>query len=618
MRPIRLSIMTSVMIIFSGLAATPAKGPSYHTSQAEGSSFCAAATNGLGVSLGANYDNVWACGTKTGGPGNFPVPGPHARLDLPSFEESAFGFQCTELADRFLWAVYGLGPMYYSKYNDFNLVGGNFVSSAAASYGLHTMSNNSNGPPSIGDLPVAGDIISMWGETGQLVETGGGSHVAVVTSNPTRVAGGGWSIETMEENAHPQSTGWNTISVSQSGVWVYGPGSNHYKYTNYQWLVLRSPATTSMTWTAVSPTAKSQGDTELLGDSCTGPGSCIAVGDSFNAVGDRRALVDSFSGSTWAVVPSPDPSPTQNQLNAVSCPSSDNCIAVGSVYAPGQGNGTRPIIESWRNSKWTMVAQEPKLANIDGTLNGVSCATTTYCIAVGTSTAGVASYTLIETFDGRAWSAAKSPSPLGYTGLPEDVLYAVSCVGPTFCVAVGTYQSHTGKNLALIETFGLASAPTRWTVSSAPNPDAATSNNTPLGVSCTSTTFCMAVLAYAGLTESLILEFDGNKWTLVRALNVDHQSLQFNGVSCVARTSCAVAGFYLIPGGSGNIHQAVVETYTNTGWAVVSVPPLPFGASNIYFQGVGCTPPSNYCLAVGSVTSYSTISEVPLGAIGEL
>jgi len=111
-----------------------------------------------------------------------------------------------------------------------------------------------------------------------------------------------------------------------------------------------------------------------------------------------------------------------------------------------------------------------KLANIDGTLNGVSCATTTYCIAVGTSTAGVASYTLIETFDGRAWSAAKSPSPLGYTGLPEDVLYAVSCVGPTFCVAVGTYQSHTGKNLALIETFGLASAPTRWTVSSAPNP----------------------------------------------------------------------------------------------------------------------------------------------------
>jgi len=50
----------------------------------------------------------------------------------------------------------------------------------------------------------------------------------------------------------------------------------------------------------------------------------------------------------------------------------------------------------------------------------------------------------------------------------------------------------------------------------------------------------------------------------------------------------------------------------------VSVPPLPFGASNIYFQGVGCTPPSNYCLAVGSVTSYSTISEVPLGAIGEL
>ena len=126
------------------------------------------------------------------------------------------------------------------------------------------MSNNSNGPPSIGDLPVAGDIISMWGETGRLVEDRRGlctcgCHKSHSSSRRELVRRRQW-----RKTPSPR-VGTRTHQCLSKWSMGIRPGSNHYKYTNYQWLVLRSPATTSMTWTAVSPTAKSQGDTELLG-----------------------------------------------------------------------------------------------------------------------------------------------------------------------------------------------------------------------------------------------------------------------------------------------------------------------------------------------------------------
>src|ERR1035438_224014 len=216
----------------------------------------------LDVTPGDPRPNVWACGATGGGSGNFTVPAPGTELDVPSFEESAFGFQCTELADRLLWVAYEVGPMYYSKYNAFNLVGGNFVASAAAEYGLPTMSSNSNELPSQSTLPAAGDIISMWGASGKLVETGDDSHVAVVTSNPVALSDGGWSMKIMEENAQPQTTGWNSITVSKGGVWTYGPGGNYYPYTNFQWLVQGSSTPSPAIATAVA--AHLQGYCALL------------------------------------------------------------------------------------------------------------------------------------------------------------------------------------------------------------------------------------------------------------------------------------------------------------------------------------------------------------------
>jgi nitrogen fixation protein FixH len=81
-------------------------------------------------------------------------------------------------------------------------------------------------------LPVAGDIISMWGGSSGQGQSGLDTHVAVVTG-VSGSAGTGWTISVMEENA--STGGANTISVSASGSsWRYNGGY----YTSFDWLNL--------------------------------------------------------------------------------------------------------------------------------------------------------------------------------------------------------------------------------------------------------------------------------------------------------------------------------------------------------------------------------------------
>lgn len=86
----------------AGLAA--AATASIPDGYGEGPGFCATVVSS-GMDLGngsTSYDNVYPCGPQPGG--SFPDYG-------DSFQPSG-GFQCTELANRFLFDVWGLQPIF--------------------------------------------------------------------------------------------------------------------------------------------------------------------------------------------------------------------------------------------------------------------------------------------------------------------------------------------------------------------------------------------------------------------------------------------------------------------------------------------------------------------------
>ena len=156
-----------------------------------------------GTNLGS-YDNIYAC------------YGPSA--PATPFNPGYGGFQCTELANRYLYNVDG-----HTVFGD-SLVGGNFVSTVASQYGISTSSSGGSA------MPVAGDIVSMWGGSSGQSQNGDNTHVAVVTA----VSGG--SITTLNENDVSDSNGnngFNTITVSGSN-WSFNGGY----YNTFDWLNL--------------------------------------------------------------------------------------------------------------------------------------------------------------------------------------------------------------------------------------------------------------------------------------------------------------------------------------------------------------------------------------------
>lgn len=258
---------------------SPACDPS--ASNGTGSGFCANAAPGGAPLSGASFDDVYACGPPANTGKGYYVPW---RGTLKGFfEDSRWEYQCVELANRFFWVSYGAGHN-EQPISGAPLVGGNYVATLAAAYKLPTDS------PGNGAIPVAGDIISMWGGASGQAEDGSLTHVAVVTSNPTGSAATGWSFSVLEENAVP-NLGSSTVSISPTGRWTYHGGY----YKQFQWVVFQEATALSGHTDGYCALLRSQqvacwggNGVGLLGDGTSASNSYVPV--DVEGLGDAKSL----------------------------------------------------------------------------------------------------------------------------------------------------------------------------------------------------------------------------------------------------------------------------------------------------------------------------------------
>lgn len=169
-----------------------------------------------------------------------------------------------------------------------------------------------------------------------------------------------------------------------------------------------------------------------------------------NASGAFRTLIESWNGSSWTITTSPNTGTGDNLLSGVSCVSTTSCMAVG-VYYTADGNGIgRILTESWNGSTWRRYYAPSPLRGPYGIvgLNSVSCASATSCQAVS-SYAARHLVAFIESWDGTAWTVSTNPNP----GTGGNNLSAVSCVSTTSCVAVGSYYNVNHSGGTLIESY---------------------------------------------------------------------------------------------------------------------------------------------------------------------
>jgi hypothetical protein len=372
-----------------------------------------------------------------------------------------------------------------------------------------------------------------------------------------------------------------------------------------------------MTGAQASPgTAASVINASLNDVSCTSPSSCVAVGwDQRNPTGGSVlfTLAEMWNGSTWTVVPSPTPSEPGGgaMLNAVSCVSSTDCMAVGEIQVFNTKTGRtveHPIAEAYNGTAWTTVAT-PVLAHSSAILDGVSCTAASSCMAVGSE--GLprqpTEFTLAEAWNGTTWSFVSTPPPLTPGG---TALNQVSCTSSASCMAVGYFGFSNGFGTSL--TLAEAWNGTAWHHVGTPTPG---NSGVLAGVSCTSAAACIAGGGHATpgnprmVNATLAEQWNGQRWTTLATPNPRGAGgAGLGGVSCTSPTSCMSTGSAFDQTGESSFN--VAEAWNGTSWSLLRTPSP--GSTNNELRGLSCTSASR-CMSVGDETGIGnehTLAEI--------
>lgn len=335
-------------------------------------------------------------------------------------------------------------------------------------------------------------------------------------------------------------------------------------------------------------------DGKLDGVACVSATDCYAVGWGSATGSVPGTLVEHLSGTTWAPEASPNPTAASDvapQLNAVTCRTSLSCTAVGTDYT--LSNTSNTLVESFDGTSWSDVASPDVAGATDSILAAVACSSKLFCMAVGstvTDSPDVA--TLAERWNGTTWSIVASPS---VSGALQTFLTSVACPSRRDCIAVG-YALSTTSTQAIVETWNGAS----WTLGTPAEP-AGSADNELSGIACPSATVCVAVgRTYAtedSQAAALAEQWSPSGWVLATTQAVPDVLGDFLvSVSCASTTSCTAAGEgYLDDEGDS---ETLVEAFADGTWSLATTPNAPDVTTSL-LTGVACAPGSASCVAVG-------------------
>jgi len=257
-------------------------------------------------------------------------------------------------------------------------------------------------------------------------------------------------------------------------------------------------------------------------------------------------------------------------LRGVSCVSTSDCFAVGDAIYGAQGSTEKTLTERWNGTGWSIVPSANQAGSAISELDGVSCVSATFCVAVGFSQPNMATPgdALVEQWNGRTWSIVERP---------VGVLQGVSCTSATFCIAVGggSLQRWNGKT---------------WSITKNPPQFGA-------AVSCTSAMNCFAVNAEGG-AGSFVARWNGKTWAIVPSPQTPGLSFDnywgLSGVSCASINSCQGVGTLVC---GVLCFLSFAEAWNGSIWSVVTIPE-PKRSGGTILNGVAC-PGATNCTAVG-------------------
>jgi hypothetical protein len=270
-----------------------------------------------------------------------------------------------------------------------------------------------------------------------------------------------------------------------------------------------------------------------------------------------------------------------NSLQAISCASGTFCMAVGYETTSYAGHD-RTLAERWNGTAWVVVPT-PNVGTSDNILYGVSCMSTSFCVGGGEA----GHHSLLEKWNGTTWTVMTHADPGGTT---TAILNGVSCTYATLCQAVGFWRSTGHPNRLLADHW----TGTHWVIETEPAPHPGVYEWF-TSVSCHQKSFCMAVgLAETAHDVTIAERWNGTHWVTTPSLNPSSFD-DFWSVSCVTSAFCMAVGDQGPPANAPNLGLA--ERWNGSTWTTQTVAPVVGSPDDILF-GVACNSTTD-CEAVG-------------------
>jgi hypothetical protein len=254
-------------------------------------------------------------------------------------------------------------------------------------------------------------------------------------------------------------------------------------------------------WKAVPSPAFGSAFSRLSGVTAFSVSDAWAVGYTEPA-GCERTLIEHWNGTAWTVWPTR----VSGGLGAITATSPTDVWAVGTRCF----NGTpsfRTLIMHWNGTAWkAQTNPNPHEAELDG----VAAASPTNAWAVGSyKTPKSSAQTLVEHWNGKSWKLQRSPNPAG--SFQPNSLNAVTATSATNAWAVGM-KAGRGKHppQTLIEHWN----GNAWSPQPAPSPNPGPPN-ADYGIELNDITATTPTHAWAvgnTVSDQLILQWNGAAW----------------------------------------------------------------------------------------------------------
>jgi hypothetical protein len=360
-------------------------------------------------------------------------------------------------------------------------------------------------------------------------------------------------------------------------------------------------------WSAQSLTVAGSSQSELFGIDCYSSTACTAVGH--DNTGHWGSFGETWNGSSWTQASGikHDVLEKNDALRSVSCISATTCVAVGEY-----GFGVPyPLAQTQSETGWKVWEVGMPKGATQADLNDVSCLEPSgggiWCMAVGYKMVSGDDKPYAVNFNGVTWTEAPTTSEHNST------LKGVSCLSTSFCIAVGS-TTPTGSTGELLDELWEGKASEEKWIAPKEQPLAAGSGTEPVlnGVDCIEQTgkteetegpWCLAVgkiKRSPGGSQPIAPSWHrvtGGKYQWYSGSELKHESSSEvipDGISCRAVTECWAVG----EANTGSTKQPWGDKWNNEGWEKAESIPLATGSTGAQLHDISCYAELS-CKAVG-------------------